>query len=311
MSENPITEQLKKAAADVLSEEVLGEIETAFNESVQGKADELAQLRVEKALVEQDEEHAVKLEKLLEAIDADHTNKLQRVVSAIDKNHTGKLKSLVEKFRKEIDGDAVVFKEGLVDNISNYLDLYIEKSLPVEDIKEAVKNKHAVGILENLRKALSIDKIMATEQVRSAVVDGKRQIDEAQQTITKLQNEKQQLQENLHIKEANLALDELTEGLPATKKRHMHKVFAGKTEEFIKENFQYTLDMFEKSEKDKLETLKEQATSGKKVADRPVAGSKKVVQESVEQQIEQSEPGDSGLQDKNLFNNYMGELTRW
>jgi len=42
-----------------------------------------------------------------------------------------------------------------------------------------------------------------------------------------------------------------------------------------------------------------------------VAGGTKVVQESVEQQIEQSEPGSSGLQDKNLFNNYMGELTRW
>ena len=132
MSENQITEQLKKVASDVLSEEVLQEIEQAFNESVQGKAEELAQLRVEKALVEQDEEHAIKLEKLLEAIDADHTSKLHRVVEAIDKNHSEKLRKLVEKFRKEIDGDAKVFKEGLVDNISNYLDLYIEKNLPAE-----------------------------------------------------------------------------------------------------------------------------------------------------------------------------------
>ena len=309
MSENPITEQLKKVASDVLSEEVLSEIETAFTESVQSKADELAQLRVEKALIEQDEEHAVKLEKLLEAIDADHTAKLQRVVSAIDSNHSTKLKALVEKFRKEIDTDAKVFKEGLVDNISNYLDLYVEKSLPTEEIKEAVKNKHAFGILENLRKALSIDKIMATEQVRDAVVDGKRQIDEAQQQIEQLKQQNQQLNENLQAKEANLALDRLTDGLPASKKRHMHKVFAGKDAQFINENFQYTLDMFEKSEKDKLETLKEQATAGKKVADRPVTETKQTVKESVEQQIEQSEP--NSLQDKNLFNNYMGELTRW
>jgi hypothetical protein len=65
MSDNPITEQLKKVASDVLSEETLGSIEQAFNESVQSKAEELAQLRVEKALVEQDEEHSVKLERLL------------------------------------------------------------------------------------------------------------------------------------------------------------------------------------------------------------------------------------------------------
>ena len=309
MSDNPITEQLKKVASDVLSEEVLQEIEQAFNESVQGKADELAQLRVEKALVEQDEEHAVKLEKLLEAIDSDHTSKLKRVVEAIDVNHTGKLKALVEKFRKEIDTDAKMFKEGLVDNISNYLDLYVEKQIPAEDIKEAVKNRHAVGILENLRKALSIDNALASEQVREAVIDGKHQIDEANARVKELEQANVVLKENLDAKEANLALDRLTEGLPSAKKRHMHKVFEGKSAEFINENFQYTLDMFEKSEKDKLDTLKEQATTGKKISDRPVSESKKVVQESVEQQIEQSEP--DGLQDKGLFDNYMGELTRW
>ena len=309
MSENPISEQLKKVASDVLSEEVLQEIEQAFTESVQSKADELAQLRVEKALIEQDEEHAVKLEKLLEAIDADHTSKLHRVVEAIDKNHTGKLKALVEKFRKEIDGDAKVFKESLVDNISNYLDLYIEKSIPVEDIQEAVKNKHAMGILENLRKALSIDNALANEQVRDAVIDGKRQIDEASEQVKALQEQNKLLQESLQAKEANLALDRLTDSLPSAKKRHMFKVFEGKSAEFINENFSYTLDMFEKSEKDKLATLKEQATAGKKISDRPVSENKKVVQESVEQQINQSEP--AGLQDKGLFDNYMGELTRW
>ena len=309
MSENQITEQLKKVASDVLSEEVLSEIEAAFNESVQTKADQLAQLRVDKALVEQDEEHAVKLEKLLEAIDKDHTSKLNKVVEAIDKNHTTKLKTVIERFKSEIDGDAKMFKEGLVTNISDYLDLYIEKNLPIEDIKEAVKNKHAMSILENLRKSLSIDKIMATESVREAVIDGKKQIDEASDKIKMLEEQNKTLQLNLHVKEANLALDKLTDGLPATKKRHMTKVFEGKSAKFINENFKYTLDMFEKSEKDKLETLKEEATVTKSVADRPVSETKKVVQESVEDQIEQTDPNNK--QDSKLFDNYMGELTRW
>ena len=309
MSDNIITDQLKQVASDVLSEEVLQEIETAFNESVKSKADELSQLHVEKALIEQDEEHAVKLEKLLEAIDSDHTSKLHRVVEALDKNHCGKLKTIIEKFRKEIDGDAKVFKEGLVDNISNYLDLYVEKALPTNEIKEAVKNKHAVGILENLRKSLSIDKIMANEQVRDAVIDGKKQIDEANQIIESLKAENVVLKESNSTKEAGLTLDKMIEGLPASKKRHMEKLFAGKTAEFITENFNYTLEMFEKSEKEKIETLKKQATETKKVADRPVGGTRQVVHESVEQQIEQTDP--DNRQDKGLFDNYMGELTRW
>ena len=309
MSDNTVTEQLKKVASDVLSEDTLKEIEATFTESVQGRAEELAQLRVEKALVEQDEEHAVKLEKLLEAIDADHTSKLERVVEAIDKNHTDKLKKLVEKFRREIDTDAKVFKEGLVGNISDYLDLYIEKNLPVEEIKEAVKNKHATSILENMRKALSIDKVMANEQVRDAVIDGKRQIDEMSTLAQQLKEQNNLLKENLNAKEADLALERLTEGLPSSKKRHMYKLLEGKSVDFINENFKYTLDMFEKSEVEKLDGLKKEATAGKRVADRHANERKQVVQESVEQQIEQSEP--EGLQNKGLFDNYMGELTRW
>ncbi len=309
MSENTITDQLKQVAADVLSEETLGEIEQAFNESVASKAEGLAQLRVEKALIEQDEEHAVKLEKLLEAIDTDHTSKLKRVVESIDKSHAEKLKTVIERFRGEIDQDAKVFKEGLVDNISNYLDLYIEKQIPTEDVQEAVKNRHALSVLENLRKALSVDSAITNEHVREAVIDGKKQLDEASDKVAKLKQENETLKESLQIKEASLTLDKLTQDLPTNKKRHLQKMFNGKSVEFINENFQYTLDMFEKSEADKIDTLKEQATESKKISDRPVSDSKEVVKESVEQQIEQVEP--DNRQDKGLFDNYMGELGRW
>jgi hypothetical protein len=309
MSDNPITEQLKKVASDVLSEETLDSIEQAFNESVQSKAEELAQLRVEKALVEQDEEHSIKLEKLLEAIDTDHTNKLKRVVGALDKNHSQKLVALVEKFRKEIDGDAKMFKESLVDNISNYIDLYIEKAIPAEDIQEAVKNKHAMTVLESLRKSLSIDNALSNTQVREAVIDGKKQIDEANAALEVLRQENQVLKEQTESKDAKILIEQLTEGLPVTKKRHLEKVFSGKSAKFINENFQYTLDMFDKTEAEKLTTLKEDATAGKKIAERPTVEKKQVVQESVESQIEQSNP--DNMQDTGLFNNYMGELNRW
>lgn len=308
MSENPITEQLKKVADDVLTEETFEAIEAAFNESVEAKSEELAQLRVEKALVEQDEEHAVKLEKLLEAIDADHTKKLHRVVEAIDKNHSHKLVSLVEKFRTELDSDAGLFKESLVDNISNYLDLYIEKNIPAEDIKEATKNNHAATILETLRRSLSIDNAMQTESVREAVIDGKQQIDEAKEKADLLEEKNRLLAELVQKQDSQLALEKLTDGLPSAKKRHMEKVLSGKSADFINENFQYTLDMFEKSEVEKLETLKEEATIGKKVRDRAPVEKKEVVVESVESQIAQQEP--SNLQDNNLFNSYMGELGR-
>ena len=308
MSENNITEQLKKVASDVLSEETLKEIEEAYTESVASKAEELAQLRVEKALIEQDEDHAVKLEKLLEAIDTDHTSKLKRVVEAIDKNHSEKLVELVKKFRSEIDGNASMFKESLVDNISNYLDLYIEKHIPVEDLQEAVKNRHARDVLDNLRKSLSIDKVMANEQVREAVMDGKRQIDEASEKVTTLAEENAQLKQELSARQAQLMIEKKTAGLPSSKRRHLEKLFEGKSAEYINENYQYALDMFEKTEADKLTSLKKEVVDNKKQLDRVATEKKQVIKESVDQQIDQSEPG---LQDPGLLNNYMGELNRW
>ncbi len=308
MSDNSIKEQLKKVASDVLTEDTLDGIQEAFNQSVQEKSEKLAELRVEKALIEQDEEHAVKLEKLLEAIDADHTSKLHRVVKAIDTNHSQKLVALAEKFKGELDTDADTFKESVIDNISNYLDLYIEKVIPAEDIQEAVKNKHAASLLENLRKTLSIDSALANEQIRDAVMDGKKQIDESTAEVEKLKHNNKVLAETLQVEKAKLTLEQLTSGLPAVKKRHIEKVLDGKSAEFITENFQYTLDMFDKTETQKLDQLREQVAP-KTPADRPVAGKKETIQESVAQKIEQEEP--NKLQDTGLFNNYMGELGKW
>ena len=86
-----IKDTLKEGTKDLLSEEVLNEIQTVFNESVQEKA----ALTTESALVQQDEDHAKKVKELLEAIDDDHVKKLKRIVEAITENHTQKLPVLV------------------------------------------------------------------------------------------------------------------------------------------------------------------------------------------------------------------------
>ena len=77
-----ITDILKEQTKDILSEEVLGEIETAFNEAIEQRSN----LHAEAALAQQDDNHATKVQELLEAIDTDHTAKLDRIVEAITSN---------------------------------------------------------------------------------------------------------------------------------------------------------------------------------------------------------------------------------
>lgn len=130
-----ITDTLKAATKDILTEDVLKQIEASFNASVNEKV----KLHVEKALLEQDEDYAKKLETLVEAIDADHTAKLNQVVEAIDADRANKLKTVIAKYEEVLTTEAAKFKDEMVNEVSKYLELYVDEKLPVNEVKEAVK----------------------------------------------------------------------------------------------------------------------------------------------------------------------------
>jgi glutamine synthetase type III len=97
-------------------------------------------------------------------------------------------------------------------------------------------------------------------------------------------------------------LEEKTSGLPAIKKRYITRVLGNKPLDFIEENFEYTLKLFEKSEEDKITQAKEQAERLKVSVDRPKSS---IVQESkTTQQTEQPQ------QITGAFD-YMSELSKF
>jgi len=86
----------------------------------------------------------------------------------------------------------------------------------------------------------------------------------------------------------------------------MFKVLGNKTPKFIEENYDYTLKLLEKTEEQRLETFKKEATENKPKVDRvaktQVIAEKTEQQPVVEQQV--SEPANP------LLDNYMAELKR-
>lgn len=292
-----ITSILKEAVGDELAQETLDKIETVFNEAVE----ERSTIRVEKALIEQDETHAGKLEALLEAIDKDHTTKLEKVVESLDKNHSQKLIQLVKKYENSLNEDASGFKTNLVESISNYLEEYIDEQIPVADIEEAVNNKKATRVLENLRQTLGVDLALAKDTIKDAIQEGKQEIDTSHEKIDTLAQENSQLTNQVTQLQSHILLNEKTSDLPQQKREYMHKVLADKTPEFINENFDYTLRLFDKTEEEKLVQLKEEAVSQRAPeVDRPVV-------ESVEATEEESEARISSP----FANTYMSELNKF
>ena len=259
---------LPQQAKDLLTEESLSSIQQAI-EAKTG-------ILVEAALVEQDELYASKLKQLITAIDKDHTAKLKRVVEAVDRTNAAKLLSVVKKYEKEINQGAATFKSTLVESISDYLEEFINEAIPAEAIEEATKNRTATEVLGNLRKVLAVDSALMSESVKDAVIDGKKQIDELSVETEKLRKENALLKESYFKTKADLLLETKTAGLADKKKEYLKRVLSDKTPKFIEENFDYTLRLFEKKEQERIDIIKEQAFTNRKVkADAP----REVVQE--------------------------------
>ena len=250
-----IKKQLKKVTKELLSEEALNEIQASFEAAVEEKA----KVQVASALVKQDTDYANKLSHLLEAIDKDHTKKLQKVVKAIDINHGEKLKSIVEKYQTALVNEAGSFKSNIINDVSTYLDAYVDEALPKAQIQEAVSNRRAQVVLEQIKEFLGVDTALAKKAVKSAIIDGKKQIDEATEKYEALKKEHNVLVERFNHIASDLILEKKATGLSDKKKDYINRIMKGKSAEFINENFDYALNLFNKNENERLHELKESA----------------------------------------------------
>jgi len=262
-------ELLPKELQEVLTEESVNAIETAIKDKVE--------LSVEAALTNQDELYAEKLEELVSAIDKDHTGKLKRVVEAVDTSNATKLIKVVKRYENEINNSAAQFKETLVESISDYIEEYIDEAVPVQAIEEATKNRTAAEVLSNLRNVLAVDSTLMKESVKGAVMEGKNTIDDLTARLNEVEKENNLLKEAYNSTQADLFLEKKTSGLQDKKKEYLRKVLGDKSPTFIKENFDYTARLFDKKEQERIDVIKEEAFTNRKVkADAP-----KVIEEKI------------------------------
>jgi hypothetical protein len=268
MIKNILNEQFK----DLISEETLNTIEEAFQQAVDEKSQEKIQLesenlkqkldesytaKLEMVIEKIDADHTAKLKKLVEAIDTDHAVKLQKLIKGIDQKHTQMLQQVVEKYEGEMAEEAKSFQERLVEEVSNYLDLYIEKSIPTEQITEAVNNIRAVKQLAQIRQIVGISEEFIDNEVKEALVDGKKTIDSLRAELNEALKENAQLNNRANKAEASIILEKKTADMPSAKKQFVTKLLGNKAPQYIEENFQYVVDMFEKETQEEVDEIKE------------------------------------------------------
>lgn len=244
---NLFTDDVQK----VLTDETLTAIEEAFNDKVA--------LSIDAALVDQDDMYAEKLQTLVTTLDIDRAGKMKRVVEAVDKSNASKLVKIVKMYEKENKLEAKKFKKVMVESISAYLDEFLKESVNQEDLAQAVKNKTAYNVLENLQKVLGVDTSVMNPEVQTAVIDGKAQLRKLQNENAELKTQFKALYEQNQKTEVVSLLESKISKFSESKKGFLKRALADKSVKFIEENFDYTVRLFDKQEKSKLQTLKEDA----------------------------------------------------
>lgn len=243
-----LTEESKSQICDVF--------ETVLSEKVEAGVQARTSTAVQTALEEQDDSHSKQLTKLLESIDVDHSDKLKKMVTRLDNDHTGKLKMVVEHYEGLLTTEAKVFTEGLQVDISNFLDLALDDLLPKDLLHEAVANTKATQKLQKIQELVSVDEAFISEHVREALEDGKAQIENLRGELNNVLKENVKLSTSRSKLGSELIIERKTHSLPDEKKLFVEQTFKGKSPEYIEENFDYALKMFERRESQVMKTAK-------------------------------------------------------
>lgn len=239
----PIFEQIDK---NLFNEETMKKIATIVEAKVNEKVDSRVTLEVESAKQIQEEDYTNKMQHLVkvikENIDKDHLAKIKFVVENLNTDHMNKLIQLKENYENLLKKTAVDHKMQLVEGVDAFLEKYIDKNLPKEIIEEAAKNTHVNNLLSEARKVLAVDPSFVKDNIKEAIVDGKKQVD-------RLIRENAQLRQSKESEEVARFIVEKSSNLPANTAKFVRSRLANKPLKVVKENFDYVVEMFAVQEK--------------------------------------------------------------
>lgn len=256
-----IKDLLKNLDKNLITEETANAIASAFENAVSEKVKDRVTLAVEKALLQQDEDHADKLKHILERTDEDHCRKLEMVVQKLNESHAKKLDKISNFYKKSINEKASNFSNKLVKDLDKFLSVYLEKKMPVSQLQEAVENTHARKQLEQIRKIVSFDPSLVSENVKSVVKEGKEKIDKLTEMLEEANQKNLKLSSELSNAKSKLFLESKTKGMPSSKKEFIVNLLEDKDVEYIKENFNYVVEMFENGEQEESKVAAQEVKS--------------------------------------------------
>lgn len=263
-TEKEISQVLSDAAKDILTEDTQKEIETLFESKVEETAKERIELSTKAALLEMDQRYKEELEKLVESIDSTHANKIEQLsekfekkFSTMDRDYAKKLIQVKEHYEAILEKDSKEFKKSVMDAVEDYINEHVDTLIPQAQIQEAVANKQSKMIVEEIRKLVSVNSEYVHEDVKNAMKDAKRQIEESSKENAKLKKQMSMLQESLEKTNTEVLLESKCSKFSKEKAKGIKTLLEGKSAEYIQKNFDYVVGLYEKKEQKEIQNIRE------------------------------------------------------
>ena len=261
-------DMLKELGEDIFTEELRTKITKMYDAAVSESVKQQVGLVVDSELEKIDEEHAKQLEGLLESIDQKHLEQMESLVESIDQNYTNKLVTLAEAYENELKDGANTLRESLARNISNYLDVYLDKAFPADTVKEAVENTKAARMVAKIMDVVGIDPEYMSESVKDAIAESKTSVDVLSKQLEDATKKNSLLVEEITKLKTSLVLEQKIQGFNQTKRDYIKRRLQNKSLEEIEENYKFVLEMYERDELDKRDAARartETQTISKKI----------------------------------------------
>jgi hypothetical protein len=173
--------------------------------------------------------------------------------------------------------------EKLTDQVSDYLDAYLEEVKPQETLIDSSKMKRLEKMFEGIKEIMMVNDDYVQDEIKEAILDAKSIIEAKDKEINKLMLEKVQLGKKIKIDEAQQVLEEKISGSSPKLKAYLETTFKGASKEIIEEKFDEAVTAFENEEQTRRDQILSEAS---KVTPRTVVTEGLVTEQRVPTQMD-------------------------
>lgn len=201
------------------------------------------------------------LENLKRSIDKEHAEMASKTIKSLMERYSGKVAKIREYYTESVKRDSEAFRDQLIESLSNYIDNRIDKLVPYEDVRKAVKNTAATHVLESFKETLEVAsaKKAAKKYLKKPIMEAAAKIKKAEEENKVLTESKLALESQLNEQKRQLFLESKLKGLNSDTQAFARRVMADKPIEWITENFDYCLSLHKDQTQKAREALQQHA----------------------------------------------------